>query len=741
MPGTGIENIFSPQIQIFEPFGAHVDPSRTNMSSKQILQLVTSRMNEVPFMLNKAYRDFTEIKSPYFLRAQYDGIVINTNHNILFILYYDPKGDRIAFEYIPEVRKIMAHGLHLRYVRPVGAFKVGDLLFDYSGQTEAGLPKVGYRTKVMFGSFLGYTAEDAMVISESYSKRAQVDYFDKLYIPITKKHKYFKNETGSYFYKKGEYQSENFSKYVKVDTSLNLDSQFANISEESLQYYIKYVKGLEGAEISEVKIHRINPKSFQEIKSEYKYNPDLIKEISEIYTNQYKEYTKMIEDYKSIDFEIDTVKLINQLFVTYKSAGKLPTKLLNEVAEEYNILDKDIDYLLEIDICQTVPTVLGDKFANCFAGKGTISMIIPDHLMPLDPDGNRVDLIFNPLGIYGRNNWGSIFELGISKIVLDIEKDIKEIGVDDNKDLIKDKIKFINDYFIMNFDEDYYFRVNNMLAHWDNIFESFKKDVLENGFYLCVDNFPGISYKTFFEEFVDMYSKKYNLCVTKQEWVFTKELWDWLVETRKFTLNVIGPNGEGIEDLDTVAYFGDTYYLKLFHTANSKYNSVSMAKKYNKANGQPARGRKEEGGQHTSWMTTTADRGHSDNSQITYELSTIKSDCIDDKDKFFMQMVYQGRYQMQEKGYNSKTYEGINHALGSVGMKFVHLGNVVETSRATEEERINSMKETTSVLSFEQFNSKVEEVFTDFDLVDIDLESLIEKQKESDYLDDMIGGK
>ena len=51
MPGTGIENIFSPQIQIFEPFGAHVDPSRTNMSSKQILQLVTSRMNEVPFML------------------------------------------------------------------------------------------------------------------------------------------------------------------------------------------------------------------------------------------------------------------------------------------------------------------------------------------------------------------------------------------------------------------------------------------------------------------------------------------------------------------------------------------------------------------------------------------------------------------------------------------------------------------------------------------------------------------
>lgn len=740
MSGTGIENIFSPQIQIFEPFGAHVDPSRTNMSSKQILQVVTSRMNDVPFILNKAYRDFTEIKSPYFLRAQYDGIVINTNHDILFILYYDPKGDRIAFEYIPKVRKIMAHGLHLRYVHPVGAFKAGDLLFDYSGQTESGLPQIGYRTKVMFGSFLGYTAEDAMVISESYSKRAQVDYFEKLYIPITKKHKYFKNKNGNYFYKKDEFQDENFSKYVKVDTTLNLDSQFANISEESLQYYIKYIKGLEGAHVSEVKIHRINPKPFQEIKDEYKYNPELIKEIAEIYTNQYREYMAMIEDYKTIDFEIDTVKLINQLFVTYKSAGKLPTKLLNEVAEEYNILDKDIDYLLEIDICQTVPTVLGDKFANCFAGKGTISMIIPDHLMPLDPDGNRVDLIFNPLGIYGRNNWGSIFELGLSKIILDVEKVIKENGVDAREN-VKSRIEFINENFIKQFDLDYYDKVFKLLSNWDKIYDTFNLDVIKNGFHVCVDNFPGIPYKVFFDTFVSEYANKFGICVTKQDWVFTKELWEWLVETRKFTLNVIGPNGEGIEDLDTVAYFGDAYYLKLFHTANSKYNSVSMAKKYNKANGQPARGRKEEGGQHTSWMTTTADRGHSDNSQITYELSTIKSDCLDDKDKFFMQMVYQGRYQLQEKGYNSKTYEGINHALGSVGMKFVHLGNVVETSRATEEERIKNMKSTASVLSFEQFNSKVEEVFTDFDLVDIDLDSLIEKQKESDYLDDMIGGK
>ena len=131
-----VKNIFSPQIQIFEPFGAHVDPSRTNMSSKQILQAVTSRMNDTPYILNKAFLDFTEIKSPYTLKAEKDGVLLSNKFNVMYILIHDGEESRMAFEYIPPVKKIQAHALHLRYVREPGPFKAGDLLFDYTGQSD-----------------------------------------------------------------------------------------------------------------------------------------------------------------------------------------------------------------------------------------------------------------------------------------------------------------------------------------------------------------------------------------------------------------------------------------------------------------------------------------------------------------------------------------------------------------------------------------------------------------------------
>ena len=726
-----IKNIFSPQIQIFEPFGAHVDPSRTNMSSKQILQVVTNRMNQVPFILNKAYRDFTEIKSPYFLRARTDGVILCNEFNILYIVYHD--NNEMVFEYIPPVKKIQAHALHLRYMRPVGQFKAGDLLFDYTGQTESGLPKIGLRTKVMFGSFLGYGAEDAMVISESFSKRAQVDYHEKLYIPITKKLKYIKNKNGKYFYKVGECQGKNFIPYLKIDTTLNLDSQLANATEEDSRYYVKYIEGLEGAEIKEVKLHRISKSTFNDIAKEYVYSPDLIKEISEIYGTKYQQYKEMVDRYKDLSIkDINMNDVVNQIFTNFFTTHKLPARLLSEIAEKFNILDKDIDYVLEIDICQTVPTVLGDKFANCFAGKGTISMIVPDHLMPKDEYGNIVDLIFNPLGIYGRNNWGSIFELGLSKIIVDVERTIND------KDITKEKINFINEYFIKRTDEDYYNRVSYLLEHFDSYVDYFKNDVLVNGFFINVDNFPNFPYEQYFKEFILPYANKYGIIITKQEYTFSKELAEWVEKNRNYTL-------EGLEehmDTNTVAYFGDVYYLKLFHTSNSKYNSVAIAKKYNKANGQPAKGRKKNGGQHISWMTIAADRGHCDNSYITKELSTIKSDCIDNKEQFVLDKIFTGQYSMKSSGYDSKTNQLINHNLSAMfGMKFLYTGEAVETSRATEVERItNKKKEDELVINSSDFEKQIEIIFNDFELNDLNLDNIV-KEEDKDYFDNIEGIK
>lgn len=726
-------NIFSPQIQIFEPFGAHVDPSRTNMSSKQLLQTVNSRMCDIPFVINKAYTDFTDVKSPFVLLAPHDGIILNNDYDILYIYYNDPKGDRVAFEYIPKMKKLVNNALTLRYKRPSGHFKKGDILFDYTGQTEEGLPKIGYRANIMFSSWMGFCAEDAFVMSESFSRRAQIDHGDKLYIPITKKFKYLKNSKGKYFTQKNDYCDKHFLMYTRIDPSLNMDSELINITEENSKYYINYIDGLEDSEVLDIKVHKINPAPFQEVAKEYIYSPSLIQEVASLYNDQYMEYKDMYTEYSKLGAVKDTRTMVNQLFVTYKSNPKLPQKLLASVAEAFNIIEKDIDYILEIDILQTVPTVLGDKFANCFAGKGTVSMIIPDKYMPIDEDGNRIDIIFNPLGIYGRNNWGTMFELGLSKIIRDVEKSI------DDKDLTKEKLTFINENFIAKFDEEYYNGVNQLIENFDKYYEYFKTSVKTIGFYLCADNFPGIPYSDFYDTFIEEYAKLYYIKVDKQKVVFTKEVWEWLVKEKKMTSVLFGPNT--FKDVDLDVFCGESYYLKLFHTAGSKYNSVAFAKTYNKSSGQPARGRAKKGAQHASWQTNSAGIGHSDKSSIIVELYTVKADCLEDKMIFMQEIIYNGKYFLKDKNYNSKTKETISHILqAAMGMEFNYTGDVIESSRETERLRIiekKAQEEKTKNLEFSRETYNYDE---NDNTVGDNLDLLIQNEKDNDYILSIVDG-
>jgi DNA-directed RNA polymerase beta subunit len=54
---------------------------------------------------------------------------------------------------------------------------------------------------------------------------------------------------------------------------------------------------------------------------------------------------------------------------------------------------------------------LGDKLCNRFGNKGIISLIEKEEYLPRTPWGEKVDIIFNPLGVLGRMNMGQMYEL------------------------------------------------------------------------------------------------------------------------------------------------------------------------------------------------------------------------------------------------------------------------------------------------------------------------------------------
>ena len=69
---------------------------------------------------------------------------------------------------------------------------------------------------------------------------------------------------------------------------------------------------------------------------------------------------------------------------------------------------------------QELPVGFGDKLCNRHGNKGIISLIEKDKFMPTTPWGDKVDIIFNPVGLLGRMNMGQLYEMYtglISKIL------------------------------------------------------------------------------------------------------------------------------------------------------------------------------------------------------------------------------------------------------------------------------------------------------------------------------------
>jgi DNA-directed RNA polymerase beta subunit len=89
---------------------------------------------------------------------------------------------------------------------------------------------------------------------------------------------------------------------------------------------------------------------------------------------------------------------------------------------------------------------VGDKTSNRYGGKGVLSTILPQHLMPRIGENEYVDVILNSNGVYGRENPGQLFELSITHIGCEILKRISmgEYTVDQAFDLIAKYIEFIS---------------------------------------------------------------------------------------------------------------------------------------------------------------------------------------------------------------------------------------------------------------------------------------------------------
>jgi DNA-directed RNA polymerase beta subunit len=67
--------------------------------------------------------------------------------------------------------------------------------------------------------------------------------------------------------------------------------------------------------------------------------------------------------------------------------------------------------LIRFKLEQELQVALGDKLCNRYGNKGIISLIEKDELMPRLPNGERLEVLFNPIGLIARMNIGQLYEM------------------------------------------------------------------------------------------------------------------------------------------------------------------------------------------------------------------------------------------------------------------------------------------------------------------------------------------
>lgn len=77
-------------------------------------------------------------------------------------------------------------------------------------------------------------------------------------------------------------------------------------------------------------------------------------------------------------------------------------------------------------VMDIIPMGVGDKIADRYGGKGVVSKVVPDELMPKLPNGRPVEIIKNSSTMYNRENAGQVFEVEVNYISMCILDRIRD---------------------------------------------------------------------------------------------------------------------------------------------------------------------------------------------------------------------------------------------------------------------------------------------------------------------------
>lgn len=391
------------------PFNCTNSGTRKLMFSTNLEQRLALNDPDVPYVstgyeneYGKYSSSFNIADEPYTVIARIPKFSNLPRHHFYMILL-NAKGDRLTlverseYKHSTETFGYICNNETIDIFHEGDTIPVGHILHQSKAFDEYGNRMDGKNLLALFTAS-EETMEDSIIISESASQKLSsplVHKFNIIFntndIPLNL---FGDGQRYKIFPDIGEYTKNDIlcairreqKEEVFYSQDFNRLSQIF-MSDEKITVYGKMV---------DIDIKCNNPEVFDEIYYDqiaYYYHEHL---------RVCREIVEAVDNYRG---DGSTVKMDYPLEVLYSDclAELNGTKFINEKVYAGTIVTVTVVEDIKASVC--------DKITNRYGGKGVISRVRPDHLMPKTYDGETIDILINICGVYGRENAGQLFEM------------------------------------------------------------------------------------------------------------------------------------------------------------------------------------------------------------------------------------------------------------------------------------------------------------------------------------------
>ncbi len=494
MSGLGLKQALEEKEKLFngkdDIFGmtlltnpGYISSARNIMFTSHLRQLVNLTNPDFPKVFTN-YENIVGKNSTGYYEAKNDMEVVaripkfgKDNEMHLYLLFlYDRKNDKYSV-----IEKRIVENLTEKFgyeynnsnldSKEVGSkVKKGEWLYKSSSYDDDN--NYCYGKNVRFAYMLeNYTIEDAIIVSESTAKNMTSKEVETFKVPLNDNdilcNIYGTNDEYKSFPDIGEYI---VNKILCVKRRIHNDQLLFDLKKSNLRKINFNSDTLSYAEGRVVDIDIYCNKPLEELEAN-SFNSQLIKYIKyqkEFYSNVL-EVCQKIKDSGS-DYTNDISFYL----------GKARDILDDNVKwrEEDNSVFGNI--VIEFLVERTVGLAVGQKITGRYGNKGVISKIVPDEEMPFLETGERVDVIFNSLGVINRLNSFQLIEQSINFICNRTRDKLKTLSTMEEKEKLLFKL-------IGMFNEKQEKRMYKLyMGLTSSAKEEFFKSIYENGIYINI---------------------------------------------------------------------------------------------------------------------------------------------------------------------------------------------------------------------------------------------------------------